>query len=247
MITSCEAFENFPPGLPGRALYARRQAAGRRERPRTAPSRAGAGSIPLALGWMAKRPVPHEVTDALAAPALDPARGPARRDQVPCAAEKGDMLAAAERLRSFDRPSLVAWAAEDRVMPPSTEAARRLRRRAADRDSRQLHPHPRRPARRAGPRDPRVHPRHALSFPVVGMLRLLVSWLAVPVIILRLLGCGAAESACARMSADAPLRPGFRHSAAGGRVAVMRLVVQPACDAFRGVACHRLRRRWREL
>jgi pimeloyl-ACP methyl ester carboxylesterase len=30
---------------------------------------------------------------------------------------KGDLLAAAERLRSFDRPALVIWAAEDRVMP----------------------------------------------------------------------------------------------------------------------------------
>ena len=29
------------------------------------------------------------------------------------------MLAAAERLRSFDRPALVMWAAEDCVMPPS--------------------------------------------------------------------------------------------------------------------------------
>ena len=29
------------------------------------------------------------------------------------------MLDAAERLPSFDRPALVAWAAEDRVMPPA--------------------------------------------------------------------------------------------------------------------------------
>jgi pimeloyl-ACP methyl ester carboxylesterase len=28
------------------------------------------------------------------------------------------MLAAAEGLRSFERPALVIWAAEDRVMPP---------------------------------------------------------------------------------------------------------------------------------
>jgi len=32
--------------------------------------------------------------------------------------DHGDMLAAAERLRCFDRPALVVWAAEDRVMPP---------------------------------------------------------------------------------------------------------------------------------
>lgn len=34
------------------------------------------------------------------------------------------MLAAAECLRSFDRPALVIWAKEDRVMPP--EHGRRL-------------------------------------------------------------------------------------------------------------------------
>src|SRR5260370_40634549 len=38
--------------------------------------------------------------------------------------KKGAMLAAAERLRSFDRPALVIWAKEDRVMPP--EHGRRL-------------------------------------------------------------------------------------------------------------------------
>ena len=31
---------------------------------------------------------------------------------------KGDLLAAAEGLRSFDRPALIIWAVEDRMMPP---------------------------------------------------------------------------------------------------------------------------------
>jgi pimeloyl-ACP methyl ester carboxylesterase len=35
--------------------------------------------------------------------------------------DKHDALQAAERLRSFKRPALVVWAAEDRVMPPSTD------------------------------------------------------------------------------------------------------------------------------
>ena len=33
--------------------------------------------------------------------------------------KKGDLLVAAERLRSFERPALVIWAKEDRVMPPA--------------------------------------------------------------------------------------------------------------------------------
>ena len=40
------------------------------------------------------------------------------------AVDKRDTLQAAERLRSFERPALVVWAAEDRVMPP--EHGRRL-------------------------------------------------------------------------------------------------------------------------
>jgi hypothetical protein len=35
--------------------------------------------------------------------------------------DKRALLAAAERLHSFDRPALVVRAAEDRVMPPSTD------------------------------------------------------------------------------------------------------------------------------
>jgi pimeloyl-ACP methyl ester carboxylesterase len=33
------------------------------------------------------------------------------------ATKPGDYLDAAERLRSFDRPALIVWASEDRVMP----------------------------------------------------------------------------------------------------------------------------------
>ena len=40
------------------------------------------------------------------------------------AAERGLMLEAAEALPGFDRPALVVWAGEDRVMPP--EHGRRL-------------------------------------------------------------------------------------------------------------------------
>jgi hypothetical protein len=67
---------------------------------------------------MAKRPIPHEVTDAWLHPLLT--RREIRRDLTKYlrAAKKGDMLAAAEGQRSFDRPALVIWAAEDRVMPP---------------------------------------------------------------------------------------------------------------------------------
>jgi pimeloyl-ACP methyl ester carboxylesterase len=118
VITSCEAFENFPPGLPGRAIsLAAKLPGGLNASVQPLRVRALRRS-PLALGRMAKRPVPHEVTDRWLHPLLT--QREIRRDLIKYlrAAKKGDMLAAAERLRSFDRPTLVIWAAEDRVMPP---------------------------------------------------------------------------------------------------------------------------------
>jgi pimeloyl-ACP methyl ester carboxylesterase len=75
---------------------------------------------------MSKRPVPREVMDRWFEPALQ--RREIRRDlrkYVLSSAEgRRDLLAAAESLRSFDRPALVAWAVEDRLMP--REHGRRL-------------------------------------------------------------------------------------------------------------------------
>src|SRR6266851_5501800 len=80
--------------------------------------------LPFTFGWMAKRPVPNEIVDAWLRP-LQTQRG-VRRDLTKYVQtlDKGDMLAAAERLRRFDRPALVVWAPEDRVNPP--EHGRRL-------------------------------------------------------------------------------------------------------------------------
>jgi len=124
VISSCEAFDNYPPGLPGKnigltarlpgGLYAAMQLM------RVRPLR----RLPIALGWMSKRAVPDEITDAWFRPAQTQ-RG-VRRDLAKYlrSAHKGDMIEITEALRSFDRPALVVWAAEDRVMPP--EHGRRL-------------------------------------------------------------------------------------------------------------------------
>jgi pimeloyl-ACP methyl ester carboxylesterase len=126
VITSCEAFDNFPPGLPGRAVAL----AGRLPGGLNAlvqPLRVRAlRRLPMALGWMAKRPIPDAVTDAWLRPLLT--QREIRRDLTrylrAAAKDPGVMVAAAEGLRGFDRPALVVWAAEDRVMPP--EHGRRL-------------------------------------------------------------------------------------------------------------------------
>jgi pimeloyl-ACP methyl ester carboxylesterase len=124
VITSCEAFDNIPPGLPGHTVaLAARLPGGLFALVQPLRLRA-LRSLPLALGWMAKRAIPHEITDAWLRPLLTQRQ--IRRDLLKYLHhyDKRDLLAAAECLRSFDRPALVVWAAEDRVMPP--EHGRRL-------------------------------------------------------------------------------------------------------------------------
>jgi pimeloyl-ACP methyl ester carboxylesterase len=125
VITSCEAFDNFPPGLPGRTIGLIAKLPGgiafAMQQLRVKALR----RLPLTWGWMSKRPVPHEVMDAWFEPATTQAA--IRRDlraYVTSLLPKAELIAATERLREFDKPALVAWASEDRVMPP--EHGRRL-------------------------------------------------------------------------------------------------------------------------
>ncbi|MFJ6212331.1 alpha/beta fold hydrolase [Streptomyces sp. NPDC092296] len=118
VISSCEAFENFPPGLPGAAVSLAGRLPGGLSLVAQAFRVRALRRQPTALGRMSKRPVPDEVLDRWFH-GLTTSRE-IRRDLTRYlrSARRGDMLAAAEGLRSFDRPTLVLWAVEDRVMPP---------------------------------------------------------------------------------------------------------------------------------
>ncbi|MEV6766583.1 alpha/beta hydrolase [Streptomyces sp. NPDC051105] len=118
VITSCEAFDNFPPGVPGSNLYTSAKMPGginfAFKLLKWKPMR----RLPMTWGWMSKRPVPHEVMDAWFEPLWTSAE--IRRDlrkYVLGVPPKEELLAWAEKLRDFDRPALVVWAAEDKVMP----------------------------------------------------------------------------------------------------------------------------------
>jgi pimeloyl-ACP methyl ester carboxylesterase len=117
VLVSQEAFDNYPPGLPGRAIWLASKVPGgltaglwplRLRRLRRTPT---------AFGWLSKRPIPDEIMDAWLRPALT--HREVRRDLRTFlrSTRAGEYLAAARRLSSFDRPALVVWAAEDRVMP----------------------------------------------------------------------------------------------------------------------------------
>jgi pimeloyl-ACP methyl ester carboxylesterase len=116
VLTSCDAFEHFFPlmfkylrplsAMPGGlALLAR---AARLRPVRRAPN---------AFGWLMHKDPPREVLDGWTGPlASDPG---IRRDarKVLRGINKRHTLDAAERLRAFDRPVLIAWAAADKVFP----------------------------------------------------------------------------------------------------------------------------------
>lgn len=124
VLTSCEAFDNYPPGLPGRAVWLAAKVPGGLNAMVQPLLLRPLRRLPIAFGWMSKRLVPDEVMDEWLRPML--AQSKIQRDLLKYlrAVDKRDTLEAAERLRSFDRPALVVWAAEDRVMPP--EHGRRL-------------------------------------------------------------------------------------------------------------------------
>ncbi|HVV13757.1 alpha/beta hydrolase [Amycolatopsis sp.] len=125
VLVACEAFDNYPPGLPGRliALAARTPGglAGMMKLSGLRLFRRGAG----AWGWMSKRPVPDAVMDEWFRPAKESAE--IRRDIAKYGLSlpsKAGLLELSERMRSFDRPVLVVWAKEDKLMP--REHGRRL-------------------------------------------------------------------------------------------------------------------------
>lgn len=117
VLISCEAFDNYPPGLPGKLIgVACRVPGGVALLVRTLglkPLR----RLPVGIGSLTKRPVPDEIVDGWLRPLrTDPA---IRRDfrHYNTHIRKTELLEAAEGLRTFDKPALVVWAADDLMMP----------------------------------------------------------------------------------------------------------------------------------
>jgi pimeloyl-ACP methyl ester carboxylesterase len=125
VITSCEAFDNFPPGLPGKNLFTSAKLPGGLnfafKMLKLKPMR----RAPMTWGWMSKRPVPDDVMNGwLSQLWQSPEIRRDLRKYILGVPPREELLNWAEKLREFDRPALVVWAAEDKVMPP--EHGRRL-------------------------------------------------------------------------------------------------------------------------
>ena len=120
IILPCEAFDNFPPGLPGRVVgWAARIPGG---------LQLGARQLriswmrrsPLLLGQMAKRPIPDDLISGWTAPVLtDPLVRRDLRRYATSRFPKQTLIDHTEALRHFDGDALVVWSPQNRVMPPS--------------------------------------------------------------------------------------------------------------------------------
>ena len=124
VICPSEAFDNFPPGWPGKVAWLASRTTGTVWLAMRQLQIGWLRKQRLMFGMMAKKPVPQAIVDEwLAAGLTDPA---IRRDLVKyCRTrfDKADLIRATERLADFDRPALVLWS-DNPVMP--ADHARRL-------------------------------------------------------------------------------------------------------------------------
>ena len=115
VLTDCDAFERFPPKAFRSLVVAARThtlTAAMQPMRQRAMRR-----LPLAYGWLTKRPVPDDVLDSWVEPYLSN-RG-VRRDtrRFLAAVDPAYLLDNVPRLTEFDRPVLIAWAPEDPFFP----------------------------------------------------------------------------------------------------------------------------------
>ncbi len=118
VLTPADAFNHFPPALfrPLPFLARSPRVLGAALWPLT---RRPLRRLPGVFGWLTKRPIPTALTDDwFGALFADPA---VMRDVAGFVAPMKPRLTldAAERLRTFPRPALMAWATEDRFFPYS--------------------------------------------------------------------------------------------------------------------------------
>ena len=123
VLTSCDVYERFPPPpfkplaqitkIPGSVWFITQSL-----RPRMAQR------LPIAFGWVTKRQPDKAIVDEWLGP-VRTSRG-VRRDigKIFRGIDPRYTLDAAEKLKSFDKPVLLAWASEDKLFP--VEYAHRL-------------------------------------------------------------------------------------------------------------------------
>jgi pimeloyl-ACP methyl ester carboxylesterase len=118
VLVSCEAFDNYPPGLAGRAALFAAKTPGGLALMRQTILRRPLRRLPFVYGQMSKRGVPDELLRSWLEPLR---RREIQRDLRKYIGDvrqgKRDMAAATASLVSFERPVLVVWDSEGKMMP----------------------------------------------------------------------------------------------------------------------------------
>jgi pimeloyl-ACP methyl ester carboxylesterase len=124
VVLPCEAFDNIPPGLPGRVFALTGRVSGGLWLPAQALRLPGVARLPMTFGWMSHRPIPRQLLRGWTEPAVSSQE--IRRDLVKYTLADDYALLAdgMAELRRFQAPALIVWSRRDRLMPP--EHAQRL-------------------------------------------------------------------------------------------------------------------------
>jgi pimeloyl-ACP methyl ester carboxylesterase len=118
VLTSCDAFENFPPRFFRIVLAPARV-------PGVIPVAFGGlrlramRRLPIAYGWLTTGPIDRDAEDSYVLPVLT--HGGIRRDvrKLLGGLDPTYTLDAAAKLAGWDRPALIAWSEKDKFFPPA--------------------------------------------------------------------------------------------------------------------------------
>jgi pimeloyl-ACP methyl ester carboxylesterase len=123
VLTDCDAFEDFPPKA-FKPLVAAAKVPGAL-RAMLQPMRAkSARRLPLAYGWLTKRPIPDDVMDGWTLRALQDPGIMADLRKALAGLSPDVLLDNSPKLTSFDKPVLLVWSREDKFF--KIENAHRL-------------------------------------------------------------------------------------------------------------------------
>lgn len=125
VLVSCEAYDNYPPGIGGKGAWLSAKLPGGIVLMRWTLLRPRLRRLPFFFGQMTKRGIPNELMRDWLEPLK---RAEIRRDLRKYAGDsrrgRKDMLASTPALAGFERPVLVVWDTEGKMMP--TAHGRRL-------------------------------------------------------------------------------------------------------------------------
>ncbi|MGW4534043.1 alpha/beta fold hydrolase [Nocardia sp. NPDC004340] len=125
IVLPCEAFDNFPPGLPGKTAVVACALPGGVTLALRQLRVSWLRATPVMFGWMARRPIDDDLVRGWTEPGLRDKR--IRRDLLGYARSprsKAEYIANTEALRDFPGDALILWSSAGKVMP--REHGRRL-------------------------------------------------------------------------------------------------------------------------